>query len=90
MTSYSDIWPPKQSTLSDADRALYTTRLTDAQNAMHQLRTGQVARVFVDQNGERIEYMATSAAGLRAYIIELQTALGLSTGIVGPMTPWML
>lgn len=70
--------------LTTEETALYTTRLTEAESALHQLMMGQMARVFVDQNGERVEFTATNASRLRAYIYELKSKLGkIST--TGPM-----
>lgn len=61
-------------------------RLEEAEKAYHQLLTGQSVRVFVDQNGERIEYSVASRANLAAYIQMLKTSLGqVSTG---PMRVW--
>lgn len=71
--------------LSDEDRILYTQRLKEAEAALHKVSLGGGVRTFVDQNGERVEYTAANRAGLRAYILELKLALGLPTGIVGPM-----
>jgi hypothetical protein len=48
------------------------TLLQQAQDAKHKLVTGQLARVFVDQNGERVEYTATNVAMLDKYIAQLQ------------------
>jgi len=76
--------------LTTEQRAAYTTRLAQAEQAYHDLRMGGMARVFVDQNGERVEYAATNVGGLRSYILELKTTLGLPSGIVGPMQAWML
>ena len=76
--------------LTTEQRTLYTARLTQAEQAYHDLRTGQMARVFVDQNGERVEYATTNTNGLRTYILELKATLGLPSGIVGPMQAWML
>lgn len=77
--------------LSPEDRTMYEGFLRDAQKAMHELSMGGAVRVYVDQNGERIEYTATSKSNLRTYIIELQVKLGLPlSGISGPMriSPW--
>lgn len=62
-------------------------QLADAQAKYHSLLTGTLAKVFVDQNGERIEYNAANASRLAAYIQELtrQTA-GVSGG---PMRIWL-
>jgi hypothetical protein len=46
--------------------------LDDARAAKHKLVTGQLARVFMDQNGERVEYTATNIAALDAYIRQLE------------------
>lgn len=77
-------------TLTTEEKAIYTTRLTEAQTAFHRLRLGGQAKVVVDQNGERVEFTVARTNDLRAYIIELQMLLGLPTGIIGPMKPWML
>jgi hypothetical protein len=65
----------------------YEALLNDARSAYHALMTGQQARVFVDQNGERIEYTASSAPRLAAYIAQLERTLSISTP--GPMRVWM-
>lgn len=70
--------------LSDADAALYTVRLTEAREALHKLQIGQSARVFVDQNGERVEYTAANRGALAAYIQELERLLGTAS-VSGPM-----
>ena len=75
--------------LTEEERTLYTARLTEAEGALHNLLTGQHARVVVDSNGERIEFTAANADKLRAYIAQLQIALGKQT-ISGPMNAWML
>lgn len=50
------------------------TRLVEAQDAYHDLMTGGSARVYVDQNGERLEYTAANKNNLWTYITGL-TAL---------------
>lgn len=47
---------------------LLKQRLADAQQAYHDLMTGGSARVFVDQNAERIEYTAANKNNLWAYM----------------------
>lgn len=71
-----------------ADLATLQLRLTQAEEQYHKLLTGQAARVFVDQNGERIEYVAASASRLAAYIEDLKRQLGQQTGS-GPMNVWL-
>ena len=74
--------------LTPEETALYTTRLTDAENAYHLIMTGQQAKVYVDQNGERIEYQAGSVDRLRAYIYQLKLALG-KVSQTGPLNMWV-
>ena len=59
--------------------------LIQAKAAMHDLRTGRSARVVVDQNGERVEFTSTNAAGLRAYIDELERAVAETVVSRGPL-----
>lgn len=73
--------------LTEAERALYTTRLREAEAAYHTLVTGGGAKVFVDQNGERIEYQSGSIRGLTSYIASLRSLLGLGTPL-GPLNVW--
>jgi hypothetical protein len=61
--------------------------LADAKAALHKLMTGTAAKVFVDQNGERIEYVAANANRLSAYIAELERLVGTRTS--GPLRVWM-
>lgn len=75
--------------LTEEERTLYNTRLTSAEGALHNLMIGEQAKVFVDQNGERVEFTQASAPRLRAYIAELRTLLGKQT-ISGPMQSWIL
>lgn len=74
--------------LTAEERAVYETRLTEAENALHQIMMGQGARVYVDQNGERVEYFAANAGRLRQYIYELKVTLG-KIEPSGPLNVWM-
>lgn len=47
-------------------------RLAEAEAAYHALLTGTMARVVVDQNGERVEFTAAKKADLYGYIQELR------------------
>lgn len=75
--------------LTAEERTLYTERLADAEAALHRLMVGESARVFVDQNGERVEYAVANANRLRAYIHEMRMKLGKVT-VQGPMSVGML
>jgi hypothetical protein len=75
--------------LTTEETVTYTARLLDAENQLHKLLTNQAARVFVDQNGERVEFQATSPDKLRAYILELRVKLGKQV-VSGPMKAWMM
>ena len=70
--------------LSEADAALYVVRLAEAKAALHELLIGKSARVFVDQNGERVEYTAANRSALAAYINEIERLLNTTT-VTGPM-----
>lgn len=65
------------------DRTLLLKRLSEAEEAYHNLMIGGAARVFVDQNGERIEYNIQSSRTLAAYIDSLKAMLGM--GCTSPM-----
>lgn len=58
--------------------ATVAQQLTEARAARHKLVTGQMARVFMDQNGERIEYVSTNIAQLDAYIRSLEAQVSPS------------
>lgn len=73
--------------LTTEERAKLQARLDDAENQYHMVMTGQAARVFVDQNGERIEYTSANANRLQTYIHGLKVTLG-KVKIAGPMKPW--
>lgn len=47
-------------------------RLEEARSAYHALNTGTMARVVVDQDGQRTEFVAANAAKLYAYIQSLE------------------
>lgn len=57
------------------EKAKYERWLSEARDAYNDLVTGNRARVFVDQNGERIEYDRSSAADLARWITTIETAL---------------
>ncbi len=59
--------------------------LTEAEDALHALLTGRSARVFVDQNGERVEYTSINRAGLVTYIDSLKALLGVLVDGPGPL-----
>lgn len=54
--------------------------LQEARKAYHALMTGTSPRVVVDQNGERVEFVAASAPKLYNYIQQLEQALGTPCG----------
>lgn len=61
-------------------------RLAEAEAALHRLITGQMVRVVVDQNGERVEFTMTNIERLRAYIAELKALLaGVDPMVRRPM-----
>ena len=55
--------------------------ITDAREQYHALLTGKAARVVVDSNGERLEFVAANRPALYAYIQNLESQLSaLSQG----------
>lgn len=63
--------------------------LAQAEVAYHTLNLGQQAKVFVDQNGERIEYNAATRGQLLSYIESLKLQIN-GTGTAGrPLQAWM-
>ncbi len=60
------------------------TDLDAAKIARHNLITGKMAKVIVDQNGERVEFNSTNLKQLNAYIADLEKQLGIRT-TTGPM-----
>lgn len=67
-----------------ATPAELTTRLAEAEAALHALLTGQQT-VSVGYDGKSVTYTKTSMGALRAYIAELNKALGNSTGRTRPI-----
>lgn len=61
-----------------------TEQLADAKAQYHLLVTGQAAKVYVDQSGERVEYVAANASRLREYIQTLERLIA-GSAVVGPM-----
>lgn len=47
-------------------------KLDEARAAYHQLVTGTMPRVVVDQNGQRVEFTAANRGNLALYIQELE------------------
>lgn len=63
-------------------------KLVDAEEAYHELQAGRSARVFVDQNGERVEYTAANRRDLARYIEELKAKIaGKTVHSGGPLRP---
>jgi len=58
-----------------ADTATLQTRLTEAEDALHRVLTGQSVTV-VGYDGHRTEYSPASAGDLRRYIATLRRQLG--------------
>ena len=73
--------------LTDAERATYTRRLSEAEDALHRLNIGQAFVEIRDQNGEIAKYTPANATRLRAYIYEMKVKLGLAA-VAGPMKMW--
>lgn len=59
--------------------------LDQAKDARHKLVTGRLARVFMDQNGERVEYTATRLSDLDKYIAQLEAQVAGTTSARKPL-----
>lgn len=63
-------------------------KLEDAAHQLHLLLSGQQAKVFVDSNGERVEYTAANRTELQKYVDKLQGLVDAAAGKtknLGPM-----
>ena len=60
------------------------TKLAEAEKAYHELMLGQSVRVFVDQNGERVEYTAANKLALQSYINQLRSQITDGSSCVAP------
>lgn len=58
--------------------------LDEALEAYHKLMTGTATRVFVDQNGERVEFAVANAPRLYNYIQDLKAKLDAENGVSPP------
>jgi len=73
-----------------ADLSTLQRRLAEAEEAYHKLNMGGQAKVFVDQNGERIEYNAATRGQLLSYIQSLKIEINGVVGAAGrPLNVWM-
>lgn len=76
--------------LTPAQTILYQQRLAAAEIAYDRLMSGKAPRVLVDGNGERVEFTPANAGRLAAYIVDLQTQLGLAqVRVIGPMRTFL-
>lgn len=68
--------------------AVLTTaeKLVEAERAYHDLMIGKSAKVFVDQNGERVEFTSANAAYLRQYIDQLKAEIAGTPAPNAPLT----
>ncbi len=55
--------------------AQLNTMLAEARAAYHDLILGRSARVVIDQNGERVEFVAANSSKLYIYIQDLERQL---------------
>lgn len=61
--------------MTPAELAELKAQIKSAKSAHHLLMTGQAVKVFVDQNGERIEYNSVKVGDLASYIKSLEAQL---------------
>lgn len=74
--------------MTQIELQLLVDKITEAESAYHDLMTGQAARIVIDQNGERVEFVAANRSALYAYIqqlkMQLPTELAASR-VTGPL-----
>ena len=75
------------SCLTQQERAVWSARLVEAEQAYHDLMMGGQVKTVVDQNNERIEYSTGSPQRLLTYIAYLKAKLGLTAR--GPLNVWI-
>lgn len=63
-------------------------KIEAAKDAYHRLMTGKMARVVIDQNGERVEFVAANAPRLLAYIKQLEAECAAPSGATRPSGPF--
>lgn len=66
--------------MTQEELVLLQDKITRAEKAYESLMLGTMARVFVDQNGERVEFVAANRDGLYRYIQELKSQLPAAQG----------
>ena len=68
--------------------ACQQANLDAARAAYHNLMTGAAARVIVDQNGERVEFVVANAPRLAAYIAKLEAECAVGVRPPRPQVPF--
>ena len=58
--------------------------LAEARSAYHELLMGKAARVVIDSNGEKVEFVAANSQKLYLYIQQLEALVG--SGVTTPVT----
>lgn len=75
--------------MTEIELQLLVDKITEAESAYHELMTGRAARIVIDQNGERVEFVAANRAALYTYIQQLKallpTSLLASPRVTGPL-----
>lgn len=71
--------------MTEAEKLALEADLADAKKQYHLLLTGQQARVYVDQNGERVEFTSANRGALLKYIDSIERKLAGSSRPSGPM-----
>lgn len=67
-----------QIVITDENRSLWEQRLSEAETALHNLRTGK-AVVSVDTPDDKVQFTIANQAKLERYISDIQLALGTIT-----------
>lgn len=61
--------------LTPEETIMWQDRLTKAEQAYHDIATGNKPEEFVDQNGEKVRYTKATLSGLDSYIAKIKALL---------------
>lgn len=66
---------------------MWVARRKEAQQAYHDLATGQAVAAFTDQNGERVQYAKADMGKLASYISDITALLGTPPTVATSSAP---
>jgi len=70
---------------SGVSSATLSLWLTEAQSALHDLSVGKKVVSISAADGKRISFTPAEVASLRSYVLRLQRAISIATGVSSPL-----